>query len=180
MGDTATVDVRFAAAHALYTQYDRRVSRRDHPESLREELDHALTLVLSQGRAAESVPFLLRSVRRDARRILRRRNAARPEHTVFAPSDELIAGSARTATNWPGGVQFPDPEELLLASERVAQVNQVVRELGTDAAACLDGLRNGETVSECATRTGISPRRIRYLRVVIRARLAAGLRQDAA
>ena len=179
--DATSGDVRLDAANTLYSQYNRRVSRQDHSESLREELDHALTLVLSENRAAVNAPFLVRSARRDARRVLRRRNAARPEHLPFESSDELIAGPTPRATDWAAcGIRFPSPEQVLLASERVAQLSQITQQLGADAAACVDGLIAGESVSECAARAGISPRRVRYLRVVIRARMAANLEKVAA
>lgn len=180
MDSNSPGDVRLDAAHSLYRLYDRRVSRQDHVESLREELDHALTLVLSEDRAAPNAPYLVRSVRRDARRILRRRNAARPEHTAFESGDELIAGQPSYVANWPSGVRFPNPEELLLAGERAEQLNRITRQLGSDAAACADGLLKGESVSESAARAQISPRRVRYLRCVIRTRVAADVREDAA
>lgn len=181
MDASTSGNVRLDAAHTLYSLYNRRVSKRDHSESLREELDHALTLVLSENRAAQNAPFLVRSARRDARRVLRRRNAARPEHLPFESSDELIAGPTPRATDWAaGGVGLPNPEQLLLAKERASQLGQIREQLGPDGAACVDGLIAGESVSECAARAGISPRRVRYLRVLIRARIAANLRKDAA
>lgn len=174
-------DVRLGVALSLHKLYLNRISRREHSEALREELDHALTLVLSPGRAGDNPRYLLRNVRRDARRILRRRNASRPEHQPFESHDEMIAGAGTGFGNWRGGaLPFPSPEELLLAREREEELRRIGEQLGEDGAACAEGLVEGESVDESASRTGMSPRRVRYLRTLIRAEMAATLRQEQA
>ena len=66
--------------------------------------DHAIELALSDRRSTESVRYLARNCRRDACRILRRREKTHPP-TPVSTIDEVLKGSE------------PSPSEALIATE---------------------------------------------------------------
>lgn len=158
--DSISRTVRMDVAAILYKQYDRVVSRLGHSPKVREALEHALTLVLSENRRAEDRDHLLRNVYRDGLRIVSRRYATRPEHEPFEWHEEMISGG------------LGNPEESLLAKEHAERLERIAQELGPDASVCAQGLLFDESISECASRTALPTRRIRYLRALIRLRLS--------
>ncbi len=157
---TALDGVRQSVAVSLYKRYRKLLADPAHRAEAREELDHALTLVLNGDRAADVPEYLERSVARDARRTLARRRARHPEDDVDTLADTL-AGSS------------PDPEQLLIAKQAFTEIASAAKQLAPDAVTSLEGLLLDESVEESAARSNISPRRVRHLRAQLRRRAAA-------
>jgi hypothetical protein len=161
--------VRFEVARKLQEKYKKLISSRGHSPAVREELDHALSLVLNGGRYANVKEHLLRNVCRDARRVLRRGSQSRGAEEQFEALEEGIPEH-----------RIPDPEQLLMAKQRLQQMAGIAATIASDASVCLPGLLEGESVEECIARTNLPARRIRYMRACLRAHVRASLTAEKA
>ncbi len=158
--NTVSRGVRMDVAYLLYQQYRKLISRPGHSPEVREEVEHALSLILNEKRTAGNPRYLFRNARRDARRIHRRRHVSLPVQEQFEVHEEIISG------------RVADPEQQLLAKERYRELAVIARDIGADAMGCLEDLLEEDSVENSMARLGLTSRRVRYMRALLRARLA--------
>ncbi len=137
-----------------------------------ERADHAVELALSPDRAADSAPYLMRNVDRDARRTLK--NKTNPE--VFFSSLEAGLKAKAESDDAPMSVETvlppaktPEPIDEVAAAELEGMVRTVVKDIpnGED---CLDAMLHNELPSDTAARLGVPVHRIWRTRSDIRER----------
>ncbi len=137
-----------------------------------ERADLAISLALSPDRAAESAPFLMRNVQRDARRILNHR----PQRETFFTTIEHAASATSAAGNEPVTVEdllppsrHPGPVEEAQAAELEDKVRTAVTPL-PNGEECFDAMLNEEAAGSTAARLDIPVHRVHRTRDYIRRR----------
>lgn len=144
-------DARWRALELLQRELQRRS-----PGTFGHEIaEKALSLSLSDRRAAGHAPHLFRSTLRDARRILVRARDRRPEDVgtdVDAFTDDAQA----------------DPEEALRLKRMLEELRDEASAIHPAGVACLEGLLAGETVHETAGRARAPVHVVKELRSRIR------------
>lgn len=144
-----------------------------------ERADLAVELALSPDRDDELAPFLMRNVKRDARRIY----LHRPHHEVLFC--DLEQGAAAAVVTADGSDQMtvedllpasrqPGPDEVALANELEDRVRRAVVPVPVGEE-CLNAMLDQEPPDDTAARLGIPVHRIYRLRAYIRWRAERAL-----
>jgi hypothetical protein len=150
---------REGAVIALYRRYLKLISNTAPSSVEREAADHALSLVLSGARNSANQRYLVRSVIRDSRRIVRRISARRRRDVDVYDQADALPSSA------------PDPEQVMIGRERFGQVIELKARLDPESQLCLEGMLDGESVRETVDTHGINRRRVLYIRACLRKEL---------
>jgi hypothetical protein len=142
-----------------------------------ERADLAASLALSPDRGAAVAPFLMRNVKRDARRIL----LHQPHHEVLFTDLEqgAVAASAageckQTLEDLLPASRYAGPDEEAVANDLEEKVRRAVKVL-PDGEECLDAMLVSETPDDTAARLGVPLHRVHRTRAYIRWRAERAL-----
>ena len=161
----SSIDVRWRVVQSLQTE----LSDLNPGTSWHDDVELAITLALSPGRAAENPAFLRRNVIRDARRIrTRKQHPSLFSELSNASEDGGEGGRAVEDRLRPSTVA--QPIEHLVAQELQDDLRAAVSTVPLGSV-CLDAKLRGETISETARRLGVPRHRLDY--TVSQMRLAA-------
>jgi hypothetical protein len=158
----ARINLRFAVIERLQT-----VIRAASPGTpLFDEADAAISLALKAKRSVSQPEFFERNVRRDARRILRRRRRV-VVFSALGPDDLSSRERGVPMAEILGPAKTARPDSECIARELARGIETRIRHI-RDACACFDAMREGEQPADTARRLSIPERRVHYLRSQIR------------